>query len=200
MKDIISNISDFSIINTLYGKFKILAFSVKNSHQEHAVLIKETNGFYNIRIHSECITGDVFDSLQCDCGSQLNNALKFIEKNGGVLIYLRQEGRGIGLINKINAYALQNNGMDTVDANLHNGHRSDEREYSAAVAILDFLEIYNFNLITNNPEKIKAFQYHKKFNVNRIFAPFEMNSYNEKYIKTKINKMNHQINLSKCEL
>lgn len=144
---------------TLHGAFRILAFDSGNALMPHLALVsREVSGDepVHVRVHSECLTGDVFGSTRCDCGEQLSGALDYIGGLGGVLIYLRQEGRGIGLVNKLKAYNLQDEGMDTFEANHALGFGSDERVYPAAIAILLQLGIRRIHLITNNPEKIAA--------------------------------------------
>jgi 3,4-dihydroxy 2-butanone 4-phosphate synthase/GTP cyclohydrolase II len=147
-----------------------------------------------VRIHSECFTGDVLGSRRCDCGEQLDMALQLIAKAGfGVLIYLRQEGRGIGLLKKLQAYNLQDQGMDTVDANIHLGHLADEREYSIAALILENLNIKSIELITNNPNKIEEL---KILGVNvegRIPVEAAAHDDNVGYLKTKAKKMAHML-------
>ncbi len=146
----------------------------------------------NLRIHSECMTGDVFGSKRCDCGQQLHNALRYIEEHSGVLIYLRQEGRGIGLVKKLEAYNLQDRGMDTIEANVALGFSPDERLYDDAIAIALSLGIKSVRLISNNPEKLQALEEANIQVVDRIFLPTEMFAENENYIRTKVNRMGHQ--------
>ena len=147
-------------IPTAHGVFTLHYFSNTLDNKEHIALVMGEVALHEdvpVRIHSECFTGDVLGSKRCDCGEQLDLALQMIAQRGvGVLIYLRQEGRGIGLLKKLQAYNLQDQGMDTVDANLHLGYQADEREYSIAALILDALKIKSIELITNNPEKITA--------------------------------------------
>jgi GTP cyclohydrolase II len=151
-----------------------------------------------VRIHSECFTGDVLGSRRCDCGEQLDMSLKLISENGlGVLIYLRQEGRGIGLLKKLQAYNLQDQGLDTVDANIHLGHLADEREYTIAALILQKLQIKSVNLITNNPKKIDEL---KKLGIivdKRISIETDYHHDNLEYLKTKVKKMNHLLSVPK---
>jgi GTP cyclohydrolase II len=184
--------SNFANLPTKYGKFKIKVYKYNN--QEHMVLISEN--FDNlesphVRIHSECLTGDTFGSLKCDCQNQLDLALKFIAKEGGIVIYHRQEGRNIGLLNKVNAYALQDKGRDTIQANLELGFGEDDRDYSIVKEIFNDLQLKNIKLITNNPQKI---DYVKKLGVvivERIPAITIVNQYNRGYIKTKKVQMGH---------
>ena len=151
-----------------------------------------------VRIHSECFTGDVLGSRRCDCGEQLDMALKIINEAGlGVLIYLRQEGRGIGLLKKLQAYNLQDEGLDTVDANIHLGHLADEREYSMAAEILNILEIKSIDLITNNPSKIDEI---KKLGIQvdeRIPIETAYHQDNVDYLQTKAEKMSHILSVPK---
>jgi 3,4-dihydroxy 2-butanone 4-phosphate synthase/GTP cyclohydrolase II len=146
-----------------------------------------------VRIHSECLTGDVLGSLRCDCGSQLNTSLQLIESAGsGVVIYLRdQEGRGIGLAEKIRAYQLQDQGLDTVEANLALGHDVDEREFDDAVEILKLMGINQVELLTNNPEKLKTLMT-AGISANSTPLPGEINDFNERYIKTKQERLGHR--------
>jgi GTP cyclohydrolase II len=183
--------SDIIDLNTDFGIFK--CFSVKEGNKEHLVLFKgdiDQNECL-VRVHSECITGDLFRSKRCDCGYQLNYALKMIAKEGGVLIYLRQEGRDIGLFNKIKAYKLQDTGFDTVDANIELGLPIDGRKYDVAIEILTKLNPTKIKLLTNNPKKIEALA--PSFEIERlaIHAPIEES--NDNYLTTKRMRMNHEI-------
>lgn len=146
-------------VPTEYGKFRMVAFSEEETDwMPHIVLVAEHTDFskpVNVRFHSECITGEVFHSKKCECGQQLDSAMKYTQEHGGVIIYLRQEGRNIGIINKLKAYALQEQGLDTVEANLHLGLPADDRDFSIAIEILQFLNVKEINLLTNNPDKLK---------------------------------------------
>ena len=180
---------------TLFGNFRILVYAdAPDELMPHVALIHEDFDHRNdvtIRIHSECMTGDVFGSKKCDCGEQLNASLKLIGQQKGALIYLRQEGRGIGLINKIKAYQLQEKGLNTVDANTHLGFEADARQYDAAVAILHDLKVKKMKLITNNPLKINALQKADFEITERIALDIEPNSDNFKYFETKKVFMGH---------
>jgi 3,4-dihydroxy 2-butanone 4-phosphate synthase/GTP cyclohydrolase II len=177
-----------------HGDFDMTVFSNELDNREHFALIKTS--LYNnqvplVRIHSECITGDVFGSCKCDCGSQLQQSLSLIAKEGGVLVYLRQEGRGIGLANKLKAYALQEQGLDTVDANVALGLPVDNRDYAVAFQILKHLGIEVVRLLTNNPFKVEAI---KKYGIQvseRIPLTIEPNNENRAYLKTKQEKLGH---------
>jgi 3,4-dihydroxy 2-butanone 4-phosphate synthase/GTP cyclohydrolase II len=165
------------------------------SGKEHVIIYKgniENPDILDIRIHSECLTGEVFASRRCDCDEQLGWALKYIETRGiGMVVYLRQEGRGIGLFNKIRAYALQDTGLDTVEANQELGFPSDLRTYEVAAEILNTLGIRSVNLITNNPRKVDAL---RKFGIDirsRIPILIEPNEHNRHYLKVKGDKLNH---------
>ena len=184
-------------IPTRHGEFILHYYSNNIDDKEHVALVKgDVAGKENVpvRIHSECFTGDVLGSRRCDCGEQLDLAMQLIDKAGfGVLIYLRQEGRGIGLLKKLQAYNLQDQGMDTVDANIHLGHLADEREYTIAALMLEDLKIKSIKLMTNNPKKIDALE---KLGINvagRI--PVEVAAHNDNldYLKTKAKKMAHML-------
>jgi GTP cyclohydrolase II len=150
-----------------------------------------------VRVHSECLTGDVFGSLRCDCGEQLDRSLQLIAEEGrGVLVYLRQEGRGIGLLQKIHAYNLQDAGHDTVEANLLLGHRADERDYSLAARILEDFAINSIRLITNNPAKIHALEVEGVQVTGRVELECEVNPENFRYLMTKAERMNHLLSLN----
>ncbi|WP_044414874.1 GTP cyclohydrolase II [Halarcobacter anaerophilus] len=188
------NIEKSNIANlpTRYGKFKIRAY--KQDHQEHLAIMSqdfETLDAPYVRIHSECLTGDTLGSLKCDCQNQLDLALKFIAQNGGLVIYHRQEGRNIGLLNKVNAYALQDQGRNTIEANLELGFGEDDRDYGIVEEIFKDLNIKKLKLITNNPEKIKYVESLGVEIVERIPAITKSNKYNENYINTKKEKMGH---------
>ncbi len=177
---------------TKYGNFFVKAF--KDGCQEHLAIMSEkfnSMEIPNVRIHSECLTGDTLGSLKCDCGNQIHLALKYINQFGGLVIYHRQEGRNIGLVNKINAYYLQDQGLDTIEANRKLGFKDDERDYTPIAFILKNLKVTKLNLITNNPEKIKFLKENGIIVVNRIKAITPSNIYNEKYLQTKKESMNH---------
>ena len=147
-----------------------------------------------VRVHSSCVTGDILGSLRCDCGEQLHAAMKMIDENGsGVLIYMQQEGRGIGLLNKLKAYKLQEEGMDTVEANLELGFPMDQRDYGVGAQILRDLGVKNIRLITNNPKKRVALKGYGLEIVENVKIEMEPNQHNEEYLKTKRDKMGHEI-------
>ncbi|MDX4036265.1 GTP cyclohydrolase II [Aliarcobacter skirrowii] len=190
------NIIESNIANlpTKYGNFRIKAY--KDGHQEHLAIMSldfETLETPFVRIHSECLTGDTLGSLKCDCQNQLDLSLKFIAKNGGLVIYHRQEGRNIGLVNKINAYALQDKGRNTIEANVELGFKEDERDYRVVGYIFENLGIKKLKLITNNPAKLKYVESLGVEIVERIPAIIKSNKYNELYLSTKKEKMGHLI-------
>ncbi|MDQ7090861.1 MAG: GTP cyclohydrolase II [Methylococcales bacterium] len=186
-------------IPTQYGEFTLHYYNNLLDNKEHLAFVKgdvlhKKNVL--VRIHSECFTGDVLGSRRCDCGEQLDMALRMISEAGsGVLLYLRQEGRGIGLLKKLEAYNLQDDGLDTVDANLHLGHLADEREYDIAALMLQTLGVVSVNLMTNNPKKIEAL-IELGINVEqRIPLESPVHSDNQGYLKTKVKKMRHLLSL-----
>ena len=183
-----SNIID---LPTKFGNFK--CFSVIEGNKEHLVLFKGNikDSECIVRVHSECITGDLFGSKKCDCGEQLDSSIKLIAKNGGILIYLKQEGRGIGLFNKIEAYKLQNEGLDTVDANIKLGLPIDDRQYHIAVEIIKKLAPSKIKLITNNPNKLKSLSDALLIEVERISCHFPPKELNKNYLETKFLKLDH---------
>ena len=171
-----------------FGQFKIKVF--KEGHKEHIAIYKEPiSKIPIVRIHSECLTGDALGSQKCDCGEQLEKALETIEKESGMVLYLRQEGRDIGLLNKINAYSLQDKGLDTVEANHQLGFEADLRRYDIAEEILKHFGIDKIKLLTNNPKKIKSLKDIEI--VERIPIAIAPNLHNEKYLNTKKEKMGH---------
>ena len=180
---------------TKYGNFHLVPFQEVDTGIEHVALLKGTPKPTDVvltRVHSSCATGDLFGSLRCDCGEQLHKAMELIEKEGlGVIIYLQQEGRGIGLMNKIKAYKLQENGVDTVDANIHLGFAPDERNYQIGAEILKVLNINKIRLLTNNPSKISGLEESGIQIIDRQELIIESNAYNEKYLKTKQTRMGH---------
>jgi 3,4-dihydroxy 2-butanone 4-phosphate synthase/GTP cyclohydrolase II len=182
-------------IPTRHGDFILHYYSNTIDDKEHIALVKgEVAGKENIpvRIHSECFTGDVIGSRRCDCGEQLDMAMQMIsEAQAGILIYLRQEGRGIGLLKKLQAYNLQDQGLDTVDANIKLGHLADEREYGVAALILESLKVKSIRLITNNPKKISALEKLGIRVVERIPIVAAAHKHNLDYLKTKAVKMAH---------
>lgn len=182
---------------TKYGNFKILIFKSNLDDREQVVLVKERikNEPVLVRLHSKCITGDTFASLKCDCGQQLDLSLKKISKIGGILIYLNQEGRDIGLENKIKAYSLQDKGMDTVQANEKLGLPLDARDYKVAVLILKYFKIKTINLITNNPDKVTQLEKGGIKVFKRIPLEVKANKFNKSYLNIKKKKMGHQLKL-----
>ena len=181
---------------TKYGTFRIIAFPGDNSDKENLALVMgEVEGEILIRIHSECFTGDVLHSMRCDCGEQLDLAMKKISKEGkGIIIYLRQEGRGIGLVNKLKAYNLQDGGMDTVEANIALGFNAELRRYEGAVEILENLGVKKIKLMTNNPAKVEDLE-KAGFKVRQIGHSAEPNDENKDYLRTKASKMNHKLEI-----
>lgn len=174
------------------GDFTMKVFSNQLDNAEHFALVKGPICQKPlIRIHSECITGDVFGSCKCDCGSQLQQSLSLIAKEGGILIYLRQEGRGVGLGNKLKAYALQEQGYDTVEANLMLGLPVDNRDYAVAYQILKYLDVDNIRLLTNNPQKIESIEQYGMTISERVALAVEPTHENRVYLKTKKDKMGH---------
>lgn len=182
---------------TAYGHFRLIPFRQKDTGLEHIAIIKgDIRGDEPVlvRVHSSCATGDIFGSLRCECGEQLKMALKMIEEEGrGALIYLSQEGRGIGLMDKIRAYKLQESGMDTVDANLHLGHLADERDYGVGANILYNLGIKNMRLLTNNPVKRIGLEGYGLNVVENVPIEVTPNQYNKVYMHTKKARMGHDL-------
>ena len=180
---------------TVYGHFRLIPFRQKSNGLEHIALIKgtfEKNEPILVRVHSSCATGDIFGSLRCECGEQLHEAMRRIEKEGkGVIVYLNQEGRGIGLMEKIKAYKLQENGFDTVDANLHLGHQADERDYGVGAQILRHLGVTKMRLMSNNPVKRVGLEAYGLEVVENVPIEVRPNPYNEFYMKTKKERMGH---------
>jgi 3,4-dihydroxy 2-butanone 4-phosphate synthase/GTP cyclohydrolase II len=182
---------------TAYGDFKLIPFRQKSTGQEHIALIKGTWKIDEpvlVRVHSSCMTGDIFGSLRCECGEQLHKAMENIEKEGkGVVVYMNQEGRGIGLMNKMRAYKLQENGYDTVDANIHLGFNEDERDYGVGAQILRELGVSKIRLMTNNPKKRIGLEGYGLEIVENIPIEIDPNPFNEKYMKTKKERMGHTL-------
>lgn len=182
---------------TAYGHFRLIPFRQKSNGLEHVALIKgDVTGDEPVlvRMHSSCMTGDIFGSKRCECGEQLHQAMEMIDKEGrGAVVYLNQEGRGIGLMDKIKAYKLQEQGLDTVDANLHLGHKADERDYGVGANILHRLGIRRMRLLTNNPIKRRALAGYGLEVTERIPLEIEPNEYNRFYMHTKKERMGHDL-------
>ncbi len=182
---------------TKYGRFRLIPFRQKSNGLEHIAIIKgdvKSGEPVLVRVHSSCATGDIFGSMRCDCGEQLHTALRMIEKEGsGAVVYLNQEGRGIGLMDKIEAYKLQENGMDTVEANLHLGHKADERDYGVGAQILSALGISKMRLMTNNPIKRIGLEGYGLTVVENVPIEVAPNEYNRFYLHTKKQQMGHDL-------
>jgi 3,4-dihydroxy 2-butanone 4-phosphate synthase/GTP cyclohydrolase II len=189
---------DFEVettVPTTHGAFKVRAYRDRMTGADHVAIVsgRPTNGAI-VRVHSECLTGEAFGSLKCECGPQLDAALDTIQEEGGIVIYLRgQEGRGIGLINKLRAYKLQEDGLDTLDANLALGLPADARDYGAATGILDQMGISSIRLLTNNPEKVRQLEARGVTVIERVPLIVGVGSHNEGYLAAKRDKMGHHI-------
>ena len=184
-----------TVLPTEHGEFKLIVYENDIDNRQHLALVKgeiTPEAEPLVRVHSECLTGDVLHSLRCDCGKQLDRALAMINEHGcGVLVYMRQEGRGIGLVNKIKAYALQDAGMDTVEANQHLGFQPDPREYGLGAQILNDVGVRKMKLLTNNPIKRKGIEGYGLTVTGRVPLVIPPNEYNQKYLNTKRDKMGH---------
>ena len=182
---------------TQFGHFKLVAFQEKNSSNEHLALVKgswQPDEPVMVRMHSSCFTGDILGSLRCDCGEQLHKAMEMVEAEGkGAIIYMNQEGRGIGLLNKLKAYRLQEQGMDTVEANLHLGFQTDQRDYGVGAQILRHLGITKLRLISNNPKKRVGLIGYGLEIVDNLPIRIDPNPHNERYLQTKKDKLGHEI-------
>lgn len=195
-ENLIDDSAEATLPTECYGEWKIRVVREKYTKNEHTVLFKTPKDNAQptlVRIHSCCLTGDLFGSLRCDCQKQLEYSMEKMAKEGGVLIYLNQEGRGIGLFNKIKAYALQEKGLDTVDANLELGYPADSRGYHIVPSILRQLNIQRIRLLTNNPHKIEELQRYGFLNVEREAIPVFTNPHNQQYLNTKKDRLNHHI-------
>ena len=191
---------EVSELPTKHGQFKIAVFENKEGEHHLAIFKGDISSGEPVltRLHSECLTGDVFGSARCDCGDQLDYAMKKIEEEGrGLILYMKQEGRGIGIVNKIRAYKLQDEGADTVDANTMLGLPEDAREYGFAREMLKLLGVFQIRLMTNNPEKIMHLQDDEIQVLERIPVELPFNPYNHQYLLTKKQRMNHMLNLEK---
>jgi 3,4-dihydroxy 2-butanone 4-phosphate synthase/GTP cyclohydrolase II len=182
---------------TKYGHFKLIAFQEKNTTNEHLALVKgewQKDEPMLVRVHSSCFTGDILGSLRCDCGDQLHAAMKMVENEGkGAILYMSQEGRGIGLLNKLKAYRLQEQGMDTVEANLHLGFQMDQRDYGVGAQILRHLGITKLRLISNNPKKRVGLIGYGLEIVENVPIQIHPNPHNKRYMQTKRDKLGHEI-------
>lgn len=182
---------------TLFGHFKLVAFDQTNTNEVHLALVKgtwEKDEPVLVRVHSSCVTGDIFGSCRCDCGSQLHNAMEMVDREGkGVVLYMKQEGRGIGLLNKLKAYKLQEEGLDTVEANIKLGFDMDERDYGIGAQIIRNLGITKIRLITNNPKKRVGLMGYGLEIVDNVPIEIAPNPHNEKYLMTKRDKLGHTI-------
>ncbi len=186
---------------TQYGEFKMVPFRQKSNGLDHVALIKgewKEDEPILVRVHSSCVTGDIFGSMRCECGEQLHESMKMIDEKGqGVIVYLNQEGRGIGLMAKVSAYKLQEEGLDTVEANLHLGYKADERDYGVGAQILRSLGVSKMRLLTNNPIKRVGLESYGLEVVENVPIVIPTNKYNEFYMETKQNKMGHILKDSK---
>jgi 3,4-dihydroxy 2-butanone 4-phosphate synthase / GTP cyclohydrolase II len=184
---------------TKYGHFKLIPFRQTSNGLEHFALVKgewAADDPILVRVHSSCATGDILGSRRCDCGEQLHKAMEMIEKEGrGVLVYMQQEGRGIGLMNKIAAYKLQEEGYDTVDANVHLGFKPDERDYGCGAQMLRQLGVHKMRLLTNNPTKRVGLEAYGLEIVENVPIEISPNEYDYKYLKTKKDRMGHMLHI-----
>lgn len=198
-KESIIEVGDEVDMPTRYGHFHLIPFRQQSNGLEHMALVKgkwERDEPVLVRVHSSCATGDILGSLRCDCGQQLHKSMELIEKEGkGVVIYMQQEGRGIGLMNKVAAYKLQEEGYDTVDANIHLGFKPDERDYGCGAQMLRHLGVHKMRLLTNNPVKRVGLEAYGLEIAEIVPIEVTPNRYNERYLKTKQVKMGHTLHL-----
>ncbi len=198
-RESIIEVGDEVDLPTAYGHFHLIPFRQTSNGLEHFALIKghwEEGEPILVRVHSSCTTGDILGSLRCDCGEQLHKAMQMIEKEGkGVLVYMQQEGRGIGLMNKIAAYKLQEQGLDTVDANVHLGFKPDERDYGCGAQMLRHLGVHKMRLMTNNPTKRVGLEAYGLEIVENVPIEISPNRYDIKYLRTKRDRMGHDLHL-----
>ena len=198
-KESIIEVGDEVEMPTEYGDFKLIPFRQQSNGLEHMALVKgewRPDEPILVRVHSSCATGDILGSKRCDCGEQLHKAMQMIDREGkGVLIYMQQEGRGIGLMNKIAAYKLQEEGYDTVDANVHLGFKPDERDYGCGAQMLRHLNVHKMRLLTNNPVKRVGLEAYGLEIVEKVPIEITPNIYNERYLKTKRDRMGHTLHL-----
>lgn len=198
-KESIIEVGDEVEMPTEYGNFKLIPFRQQSNGLEHMALVKgdwRPDEPILVRVHSSCATGDILGSKRCDCGEQLHKAMQMIDREGkGVLIYMQQEGRGIGLMNKIAAYKLQEEGYDTVDANVHLGFKPDERDYGCGAQMLRHLNVHKMRLLTNNPVKRVGLEAYGLEIVENVPIEITPNIYNERYLKTKRDRMGHTLHL-----
>lgn len=184
---------------SLYGSFKILGFANNKDHRDHIAVVKgDVFEKENVltRLHSSCLTGDALGSMRCDCGPQLHTALHMMEKEGlALLLYMQQEGRGIGLVNKIKAYQLQDTGFDTYDANLHLGFEPDERDYEVSAAMIDKLGVKSVILLTNNPDKMKQLTAYGVEITERVPLELPTHEHDREYMETKKERFGHQLDI-----
>lgn len=198
-KESLIEVGEQADLPTAYGHFKLIPFRQSSNGLEHMALIKgewDENEPILVRVHSSCATGDILGSKRCDCGEQLHKAMQMIEEQGkGVIIYMQQEGRGIGLMNKIAAYKLQEQGMDTVDANIHLGFKPDERDYGCGAQMLRHLGVHKMRLMTNNPTKRVGLEAYGLEIVENVPIEVSPNKYDYRYLKTKQDRMGHDLHI-----
>ncbi len=184
---------------SMYGSFKVLGFANNKDSKDHIAVVKgDVYGEENVltRLHSSCLTGDALGSMRCDCGPQLHTALKIMEMEGlAVLLYMQQEGRGIGLVNKIKAYQLQDSGYDTYDANLHLGFEPDARDYEVSAAMLNKLGVRSVRLMTNNPDKVDQLKAYGVTITERLPLELPVNDHGKEYMETKKERFGHKLKL-----
>lgn len=189
----------YAVVPTAYGEFNVIVYESEIDPQHHVAFVKgeiDPSSDILVRVHSECLTSDVFGSLRCDCGQQIRQAMRIIDSEGmGVVLYMRQEGRGIGLVNKIKAYALQDNGFDTVEANEALGFKPDLRDYGIGAQILHDLGVRNMRLLTNNPRKVKGLEGFGLQIVERVSIEIPPNERNSNYLKVKKDKLGHLLSM-----
>ena len=198
-KETSSEVGETVNMPTMYGKFKLVPFRQQSNGLEHMALVKgewEEDEPILVRVHSSCATGDILGSQRCDCGEQLHKAMQMIEQEGkGVVVYMQQEGRGIGLMNKIAAYKLQEEGLDTVEANIHLGFEPDERDYGCGAQMLRYLGVHKMRLMTNNPTKRVGLEAYGLEIVENVPIEIKPTPYDYKYLKTKKDRMGHTLHL-----